>query len=97
MTRRYGVWAAWLAACVVVSQLSRSRGFYIPGVAPTEYHQHERLEIKVAVCAGRGLLTTPSVCRADGRSAVKFVVIQIAAVTSSVSVPCVAEHVRIWW
>lgn len=46
MTRRYCVWAAWLAACVVVSQLSRSRGFYIPGVAPTEYHQHERLEIK---------------------------------------------------
>ena len=59
------MWAAWMAACVVASQLSCARGFYIPGVAPTEYHQNERLEIKVIVCT----CTRRELYRMDGREA----------------------------
>ena len=36
--------------CVLSACLCSVRAFYIPGVAPTEYTENEKLEIKVCVC-----------------------------------------------
>ena len=33
--------------CLLVQRISLSRAFYIPGVAPTEYNDGQKLEIKV--------------------------------------------------
>ena len=34
-------------ACFLAHSLSLSRAFYIPGVAPTEYSEGDKLDIKV--------------------------------------------------
>ena len=40
---------AFLAiACFLAQHLSLSRAFYIPGVAPTEYTEGQKLDIKVS-------------------------------------------------
>ena len=38
---------AFLPVCVLTVVLSSVSGFYIPGVAPTEYNAKDKLDIKV--------------------------------------------------